>query len=81
MTLGDQHCTEQHSIYMHDCGDACVLPTPTRTPTAWWLDTDELHEAEVVRWVDGVHHVAYDDGDTSDWSLYWESGAEGFVLA
>ena len=27
-----------------------------------------------------VHHVMYDDGETSDFPLYWESGAAGFVL-
>ena len=80
-TLADVH---DHIVR---AGSVAVVPASAseerlvgRRVRVWWPDTDELHEGEVVRWVDGVHHIAYDDGDTSDWSLYWESGAEGFVL-
>ena len=41
---------------------------------------DEMYNGVVTAWHDGVHHVKYDDGDSSDWSLYWPSGAPAFVL-
>ena len=52
----------------------------TRRVCVWWPTTDRLYAGLVTQWSDGVHRVQYDDGDVSEWSLYWESGAPGFAL-
>mmetsp|Transcript_5721 Transcript_5721/g.15228 ORF Transcript_5721/g.15228 Transcript_5721/m.15228 type:complete len:227 (+) Transcript_5721:712-1392(+) len=51
-----------------------------RRVRAYFPAMDELYAGKVTAWCDGVHRVEYDDGDVSTWSLYWPSGAPGFVL-
>ena len=46
----------------------------------WWPHYDRLFAGVVTAWEGGTHRVRYDDGETSDWSLYWPSGAAGFVI-
>ena len=51
-----------------------------RRVRVWWPDSDAVHAGKVTSFADGVHRVEYDDGNVTEWPLYWDSGAAGFVL-
>jgi hypothetical protein len=58
-------------------------PALVGTRVIVWRPTRVQMHAGLVTHYDAtldVHHVIYDDGETSDFPLYWESGAAGFVL-
>ena len=64
----------------HTMRHACSFIISLISEAIWSSSFAHLYDGVVTAWRDGVHHVKYDAGDSSDWSLYWPSGAPAFVL-